>query len=207
MRFAEGYGRLTEADWERVIFSDETHIQLTPHGQVWVQRPVGEALNMEYTAKVEKLEGRVSLWGCFCATEIGSAELYVDTLDAARYRDILQHSLLPSARSFFPSGMWYFQQDNAPIHTAGLMREWFHNNGITLLDFPPWSPDLNPIENLWAHLKRRVETHHCRTTAELEAAVRVEWEATDTSFLRSLAHSMPARCQAVLANDGGKVPY
>jgi hypothetical protein len=207
LSFAEGYANWSETDWERVIFSDETHIELTPHGQVWVQRPVGEAFDADYTKKEERLEGQVSLWGCFCAKEIGQAEIYVDVLDARRYRDILAHNLLPSARSFFPSGQWYFQQDNAPIHTAALVQRWFHEHGVTMLDFPPWSPDLNPIENLWADLKRRVEARHPRTTEELEQILKEEWQATSTTLLANLVHSMPARCAAVVANNGHKAPY
>jgi len=207
LSFANGYRHFTEQDWERVIFCDETHIELTPHGQVWVQRPVGAALDPDYTNKKEPLEERVSLWGCFCARDIGQAEIYIDMLDSARYKDILTHNLIPSARAFFPSGMWYLLQDNAPPHTSAVTREWFHNHGITLLDFPPWSPDLNPIENLWAHLKRRVEKHRPRTAAELEQSIKEEWEAVDKSLLLSLAHSMPARIQAVLDNEGGKAPY
>jgi len=152
--------------------------------------------------------GGVRLVQCpVCAKEIGQAEIYIDTLDSARYRDILAHNLLPSAHAFFPSGMWFLLQDNAPPHKSDVMREWFHNHGITLLDFPPYSPDLNPIENVWAHLKRRVEKHRPRTADELEAAIREEWEAVDNSFLLSLAHSMPARLQAVIDNRGGKTHY
>ena len=45
---------------------------------------------------------------------------------------------------------------------------------------PPHSPDLNPIENLWADLKRRVEAHHPRSIAELKEIVTLEWENTST---------------------------
>jgi transposase len=41
-----------------------------------------------------------------------------------------------------------FMQDNAKIHKAKKTIEWFENNGIVLLDWPPYLPDLNPIENL-----------------------------------------------------------
>jgi hypothetical protein len=207
LSFAEGYGSWTAAEWARVIFSDETHIDLTPHGQVWVQRPVGAALDPDYTTKSERLEGRVSLWGCFCSAGIGQAEMYVDTLDARRYRDIIAHALLPTARAFYPRGQWYFQQDNAPIHTAALVMRWFHEHGVTVLDFPPYSPDLNPIEELWADLKRRVERHHVRTTDELERQLKIEWEATSPTLLARLSASMPARCAAVVANRGHKVRY
>jgi len=78
---------------------------------------------------------------------------------------------------------------------------------VDLLDFPPYSPDLNPIENLWSILKARVESRLARTTDEVERVLKEEWEALDTELLKSLAHSMPTRCAAVVANRGHKAPY
>jgi len=49
-----------------------------------------------------------------------------------------------------------FQQDNAPIHTAIATREWLQDSGIQVLDWPPYSPDLNPQEHIWWHLKKNV---------------------------------------------------
>jgi len=207
LSFAEGYAHWTASDWERVIFSDETHIELGPHGQVWVQRPLGAELDPQYMIQREMHPDRVSLWGCFCATEIGQAEIYVESLDAARYVDILEHNLLQSARSFFPSGHWWFQQDNASPHTSYRSRAWLHNHGVDCIDFPAHSPDLNPIENLWADLKRRVEHHHASTTAELEEHLRIEWEATSPTLLAKLVHSMPSRLAAVRESHGHHSGY
>jgi transposase len=39
-------------------------------------------------------------------------------------------------------------QDNAPIHTARVVKEWFEMNGIDTIDWPPYSLDLNPIEHI-----------------------------------------------------------
>jgi len=80
---------------------------------------------------------------------------------------------------------------------------------VTVLDFPPYSPDLNPIENLWAIVARGVEKHTCDTVADLEAAFLAEWEKVnqDKHLLRELAHSMRRRCQAVIEAKGWHTAY
>ena len=111
-----------------------------------------------------------------------------------------------SAHQFWPKGQWWFQQDNASQHT-GTSRVWFHNHGIDLIDWPAWSPDLNPIEELWNDLKRRVYGRHPKSMDELERFVTEEWAATDLNFIARICRNMPHRLQAVIANNGHKVPY
>ena len=153
LSFAEGYANWTVADWSRVLFSDETHIEVYGRSRVWVQRPSGAAFDPDYMCQRVPHSDRVSLWGCFCARGVGQAEIFVGEFDAARYVDILQHNLIQTALHFYPREHWWFQQDNAPQHTAHISQRWFHNHGVDLLDFPPYSPDLNPIETLWSILK------------------------------------------------------
>jgi len=49
-----------------------------------------------------------------------------------------------------------FKQDNAPIRTARIIKQWFKDPEISLLEWPPYSNDMNPIENIWAILKSRL---------------------------------------------------
>ena len=87
------------------------------------------------------------------------------------------------------------------------MQTWLFNNGISMVDFPTYSPDLNPIENLWNDIARRVELKPASTLEELQDVVADEWAATPVQFIDTLARSMPKRCQAVIAAHGDYTKY
>jgi transposase len=204
--FGEGYSRWKE-DWHTVIFSDETSMPLGPSGREYVQRPPGQALNPKYTIKKKTHYPKAHMWGCFCSKGVGANYIFTDNLDKVLLRHILSTNLIRAAHRFFPSGQWWLLHDNDPKHTSGLVRDWCHNNGVSELDFPPYSPDLNPIENVWSDWKRRVHARNASTMDELKQYMQEEWDATNPSFLAKLVNSMPKRCKAVVANQGHKTTY
>eukprot|EP00981_Chlorochromonas_danica_P002842 scaffold554_cov297-Ochromonas_danica.AAC.1 len=65
------------------------------------------------------------------------------------YLEMLEEPMLTSASDLFGIKEYAFQQDNDPKHTAKVVQKWFTNNGVKLLPWPAYSPDLNPIGNLW----------------------------------------------------------
>jgi transposase len=125
-------------------------------------------------------------------------------------RDCLEENLptIASPRSIF-------MQDNASTHTARVVQNWLRNwaeeHRVELLDWPPYSPDLNPIENLWAILKENIIKAYPElsdlpkndeTLQKLcEAAVAV-WEEIKDRVLNKLVHTMVKRLQAVIDADG-----
>jgi transposase len=207
LAFANQYLHWTEDQWSRVFFSDETHFYLGHHGRTYVRRPVGMSHDSKYMRQEKQLHGKVSLWGCICAEGLGHAELYAGSLDSTRHRDILRHSLIKSFREFYPHGPWYFQQDNVRFHTTPETVTYLHEKGVTLIEWPPWSPDLNPIENLWNVLKARVYARFPQTMEEMEQFIREEWDSTDLNFISHICRSMPRRLQLLLDNNGHKISY
>ena len=57
-------------------------------------------------------------------------------------------------------GAWRLMQDNAPCHTANAVKAVLREKGVQLIELPPYSPDLNPIENIWNWVKRKLETEY-----------------------------------------------
>jgi transposase len=205
--FAEGYSRM---DWTKVLWSDEMSIRLGPQGQTWVQRPIGEAFTREYALSTVKHPPKIHVWGCFASGGVGRIHVFKENLDAKLYKEILKEHLMKSAHVFWPNGIWHFQQDNDPKHTSKVVSEYLEINLCIkdyLIKWPPYSPDLNPIENLWADLKKRVEKHNCKNVGELEKAVNLEWIQTDKVYCKKLVDSMPKRLQQVLEACGGATQY
>ena len=69
------------------------------------------------------------------------------------------------------------------------------------------SPDLNPIENVWANMKRRLRDTDISTRPKMIRAVRKVWRETSRVELKNLAQSMPRRIQEVLEREGGSSKY
>lgn len=111
-------------------------------------------------------------------------------------------------------------QDNATVHTARIIQEWLvpwaAENGVQLLDWPPYSPDLNPEENQWKLVKDKIANDHDylqelpNTRPSLnfvKTATMDEWWEIERRVLNHLVDSMPRRLQAVIDNNGWYTKY
>ncbi len=87
----------------------------------------------------------------------------------------LEHVMLTSADKLYRDADFIFQQVLAPAHTAKGTKSWFNDHGVTVLDWPANSPDLNPIENLWAIVKRKMRNKRPKHADELKATVKETW--------------------------------
>lgn len=67
-------------------------------------------------------------------------------------------------------------QDNSPVHTANNVMNFFSNRNFELMEWPPKSPDLNPIENVWSLMENGWPAIHPRNAANLHAVVQERWQ-------------------------------
>ncbi len=149
------------------------------------------------------------VWGCFSWKGVGNLEHIPTTMNKEIYMGILSRNVKDSAKQMGLSRGFIFQQDNDPKHTAKIVKKWFGDNRVTLMDWPAQSPDLNPIENLWWELERKVKLRgeRPRKCQELLEILEKEWRAIPQKTLAKLVESMPRRIEAVLAAKGGHTKY
>ncbi|CAJ0937041.1 unnamed protein product [Ranitomeya imitator] len=141
----------------------------------------------------------VMVWGAMSAAGVGPLCFIKGRVNAASYQEILEHFMLPSAEMLYGDEDFIFQHDLAPAHSAKTTGKWFTDHGITVLNWPANSPDLNPIENLWDIVKRKLRDARPNTLDELKAAIEASWASITSQQCHRLIASMPRRIEAVIS--------
>lgn len=214
--------RNAHTDWTKVAFSDECSIESgSGHKREWVFRYHNEAYLPEMVDPISR-SGTTSqmVWGAFSGNT--KSQLVVMTRDptakkngytARSYIHVLEDQL----DRVCPPESHTFQQDNAPIHKARVVTEWFENHGYTVMDWPPYSPDMNPIENMWFHLKEVTDEVHPglasmpgsneTVQAAIGEAAEQAWDLIEWSRFNAVIEGMPRRVQALLDAEGCYTKY
>ena len=118
-------------------------------------------------------------------------------MDSTRYvTDSLPNYLLPSVDLLDGDGQYVFQQENAAPHTARITREWFMENNVNVLKWAPYSPDANPMENVWGLLKRCIFTN---------MPFRQLWFNLTANYAAVLAGSIQRRCRRIIIQRGLRI--
>ncbi len=120
------------------------------------------------------------IWAAMSSAGVGPLCFLKSTVKAVIYQDILEHFMLPSADKIYGDADFVFQQDLAPAHTAKGTKNWLNDHGVTVLDWPANSPDLNP-ENLWGIVKRKMKGTRPNDADDLKAVIKATWASLHLS--------------------------
>ncbi|KAJ3452690.1 transposable element tc1 transposase [Anaeramoeba flamelloides] len=100
---------------------------------------------------------------------------------------------------------WILMQDGAPAHTSRSTKEYLSKKCSVLENWPPNSPDLNPIENLWGIMEKRISLEAPKTEKKLEATVRRVWKNIEWGVIENLVSSMEKRLRLVVEHNGESI--
>ena len=136
------------------------------------------------------------------------SQLIIDAgnMTAVRYRDEI---LRPATVPLVQQRNLILQQDNARPHVARVCQDFLANNNIAPLTWPPYSPDLTPVEHMWDELDRRVRKRRNppATLAQLRNALIDEWNNIPMRTVNALVNSIQRRIRAATAARGGHTQY
>ena len=148
------------------------------------------------------------VWGAFTACGTLKLAYTSSHMDSIEYQTVLSNHLLPFLRGRRRQS-FTFMQDNAKVHISRSTMSWFQTHHVNVLDWPSCSPDLNPIENIWGVLVRRIYADNkvYDSTAALKDALEEAWSNLQPSLLQTLVDSLPSRIFETIAKQGGPTKY
>lgn len=128
-------------------------------------------------------------------------------MNAQKYIQLLEDTLLPELQ--VADAQMVFMQDNAPCHKAKIVMDFFDTNHVNIMDWPAQSPDMNPIENLWAIIKARRQKKYGypKTKVEIIDQIFDIWDNIEPELVSKLADSANRRVSEVLRLNGRVSKY
>ncbi len=217
--------------WKKVMFTDRKRFLFSYPGQKvnrvqWaVKGTQRQAAAVNHPQSLNVYAG-ITKWGVTKVHVVAGSSKHKTTyrnkkgqlaksITSEEYMAVVSDSFLPQGTAMFSAqgfGSWVLQQDNDPSHkvAAGVIQSWNgkRNSSICLLpSWPPNSPDLNPIENLWGYVDAKVQAQGPTSFEAFKQAVVKELQSVPLSVLHNLYNSMPKRMAKVIELGGDKTKY
>ncbi|GBM34711.1 Transposable element Tcb1 transposase [Araneus ventricosus] len=200
----------TPQQWSCVMFSDESRFSLQSDSRrTFIWRAPGTRYHQENTIERRRYGGAGWLvWGGIILGSRTDLHVQSVTMTGHIYRDVILEQHVRLFRGAM-GAEFLFMDDNARPHRANIVDECLQSEDITRMDWPAYSPDLNPIEHVWNMLDRRIAARQPPPTClpELRRALPDEWCNIPQDQIDNLILSMPRRCKACIASSGRHAPY
>jgi transposase len=199
--------------WDQILWSDETWAQPGRHKKVWVTRKKGQEEVYHPDCVEPKVQRKIRwmFWGCMSGKYGKGPGIFFEKQWEGITQESYSEHILPQVAEYMRThpGL-LFQQDNAPGHRAKFTKEILEYYGIPTMWWPPNSPDLAPIENIWDEQKDWIEiidpeVH--RNYRRLRTIVSGAWDQVSNEVVIREIRTMHDRCLAVIAAKGGYTKY
>lgn len=208
-KWAKKYKDWSKEQWRKVLFTDESHFFVQGQRSQHIRRSQGEKIRDCHIDQHVKHPAKKMFWGCFGYDGVGSLQPVDGMMRSPQYIEIIRRKVVPELQNRFPDGTGILQQDLAPCHTSKVVKNFMTEQHIEVIDWPGNSPDVSPIENLWAICKSRLRAADCTTMEKLIQALIQVWykDPKIKNDCSKLIDSMPNRVQMLLKNRGGHIHY
>ena len=208
LAFANEHVLWSQEKWQTVHFSAESKFLLIDSDRrTYIRQKVGEGLSPKCLKASVKFGGEsVMVWGMISGDGVGPLVRLQGKVNEGVYKQLVKDHVLPVLRNSTKQPS-IFMQDNAPCHKAMVVMNFLKAENVTVMDWPPQSPDLNPIENVWKTLGERSKARNPKTTEQLWNVLLEEWNKITQQDINKLISSCSRRCQSVVEAKGLHTKY
>ncbi len=205
LNWARAHVHWTEEQWGAILWTDETWVTGGRHTRLWVTRKSGEAIDP--TCVIERHARRRGwmFWGSISLREgKGPCVFWEKDWGTINKESYCQHTVPVIDGWVRMNPGMVLMQDGAPGHSAEYTLQELRDRNVTVISWPAYSPDLNPIETLWNRIKDTLQARYPdkMTYDQLRAAVKEVWDEIPDDEVRALIRTMRQRCEAVIEANG-----
>ena len=195
----------TEEQWNMFHFSDESKFNLVgSDGKRFVRYGNGECLSPQCVKKTVKFGmGIVMVLRMISSVGVGHIVHFHGNINASVYKELLPQHALPHLRKKTVETL-IFMQDNMPWHKAKTELSFLEE---AVMKWPPQSPDMNPIENVWKIIGEKAQNRNPQNIDDLWGFLKEEWESITTTCCKKLIGSCGQRCNEVIQYKGKFTKY
>jgi transposase len=199
----------TDEQWKTMIFSDESQVVIGTDNRVYLWRKDCEVDSPHLVCTLSKRKVSLMVWGCITYEGMGTLVPVEGNINGQKYINIIDNNLWPVIARHFPENNYVFQDDNAPVHRARVVKAYMEENDINCTEWPAQSPDLNIIENVWLRIKRDLQKVVLTITNrdQLFTEIHRIWQNLPIEYVRQLYDSIPARVREVIRMKGNLTKY
>jgi hypothetical protein len=163
----------------------------------WCNKNINDDSDVTYKHSL-----KINAWGAITAEGQYGFHTFRENMNADKYVSILAGNFMP----YYDKEM-LFQFDNDPKHKSRKAKSFIERNNINTVNFPPYSPDLNPIENVWSLIKRKLYKSRYNTIEEFNQDIINEWNSVSLEVIKAIVGSMRKRLELVIKNNGNHIDY
>ncbi|KZS00198.1 TE: Transposable element Tcb1 Transposase, partial [Daphnia magna] len=212
LAFAKDHVNWTNEQWGQVLFSDESKFEIFGNKRrLFIRRFEGERYK-KYCLQptVKHGGGSIMVWGAISTKGALPLKRIEVKMDMKVYHQILIRHVLPGGKRLLGRG-FTFQEDNDPKHASKLCRGYLdrkENAGeVIRMVWPPQSPDLNPIEQIWDHVDTKIRKMCNTSKNSLWVNLQTAWDDISINTFSKYINTMKSRCQAVIDAKGGHTRF
>ena len=198
--------------WRYVFWTDEMNVQAQPNGEIAYYRIGPRTLpeNIPYNLQVQSGGFSVMFWGGFTSFGFGPLVAFPKgKIDQHAYKKLLEETVVPYLKKLQAKKRkkFVFMQDNAPSHKTKMVMQFLEDSKLDVFNWPPQSPDMNPIETVWAIIKARRKKLYGRATSrdELIKQVKDIWKTLPKELAFNLAMRSPKVLGQTIKARGGHI--